>query len=328
MQNLSFSKEVALAIYLFSIPFLIHIHVYFPETPMYCLISRVEVFGHFGLAVWAMLIYLNIFLLTLLFFKLRRNLIRIASIPLLILSASFAIDYMIPISGKYYELNYVLILITLLVLIILRKQLFNREGMPSIKSQFLSKYLIYLFPIVCYTIFFIWVMLFLTVGTNQVQFFFWTVEDMGFPDAAGFLFYLNNKLGIILMCLLCFFSTKKWWRYALLSPAFLNLYEAIGAFNPDQRFLDEYEIIMALPVLLLLASFLYLLFNSKRLQAMGKGLYEATWKGAEAKLLANNKKEELISSIKSRLEDSRIKNADLSLTDLLDLKHKLEKEVG
>lgn len=328
MQKLSFSQEVTLAIYLFSIPFLIHIHVYFPETPVYCLISGVKIFAHIDLTIWAALIYLNIFLLTLLFFQIKSSLIGMASISLLILSASCAIYNIIPVKSKYLELDYLLISSAILLLVALRKKIFDQGNFSGIKGQFSLKNLLCVFLILGYTIFFIWIMFFFPEGTHQAEFLFWTIGDMGFPDTLSFLWYLNNKLGIIIMGLLCFFSTKKWWRYALMSPILLNLYETFGAFKLDQPALDEFEIILALPALVLLAFFLYLLFNSKRMQALAIGLYDHTWKRSEAKLLANNKKEELICTIKTKLEESRVKRTDIGLTDLLDLKHKLEKEVG
>ncbi|WP_220399472.1 hypothetical protein [Galbibacter sp. BG1] len=83
------------------------------------------------------------------------------------------------------------------------------------------------------------------------------LETALFPSISLFLFFVLYLYGTVFLSLnIWFFTNQYWWKYFLLVPIIIKLYEIISVLNPNIRYFHENEIIQALPILLLLTGFL------------------------------------------------------------------------
>ena len=82
------------------------------------------------------------------------------------------------------------------------------------------------------------------------------ITPHGFKDVNIFVWYLLSKICILIPLLLWFFTSQNWWRYAILSPIVIYIYQIWESFNTSNTQVDEIEFIKALP---LLASIIFIL---------------------------------------------------------------------
>ncbi len=153
-----------------------------------------------------------------------------------------------------------------------------------------------------------------------------TISSSGFPNISSFLGYLLLKVYLLLPTLLCFFEVKKWWRYALLIPILLAIFQIRTALNPDTEDLDTYEVIQALPLLLSVLFLLLFLSRTAYYQSRMMRLYQTTYHNLEVlvhKRLQN--REAFLKTTKEKWQQLKTTSSDEQ--ELLDLKQHLEREL-
>lgn len=148
------------------------------------------------------------------------------------------------------------------------------------------------------------------------------ISNHGFDHASMFLWSMSYKVSTLVLVTICYFTQRKWWRFALLLPILLFIYEIRSLLNPDRDFMVEHEIIEALPLLLVLLLTLVGLSRSAYVQFKLSEIYKKTYRridnairtkssvvGSEF-IAANERKFEVIkdSSTKGLEELEQLKN--------------------
>lgn len=85
---------------------------------------------------------------------------------------------------------------------------------------------------------------------------FGTIETGGFNTVQGFIYTLFTKLTFVLLTGVWFLTSKNWWRYAILVPFTMFLFQLSGVINQDIQYIDEYDFWYSLPVILPILFFL------------------------------------------------------------------------
>jgi len=111
------------------------------------------------------------------------------------------------------------------------------------------------------------------------------ISDYGFQNTVTFLWVLNYKISLLMMVSFCYFTQKQWWRYALLFPILLFVYEVRCILNPNWQTVSERELIEASPLLLGVLILLVFLSRAAYFQAKAAAIYAATYQKIEEVLV-------------------------------------------
>ncbi len=163
-------------------------------------------------------------------------------------------------------------------------------------------------------------------GIREITILGHTVSSFGFQDLDAFFTYLFLKIYILVPLLFFFLATKRWWKYALLVPILLVVFQLKTAFNPHSEYLDTYEVVHALP--LLISVLILLLFLSKAAYYQSKmvRLYQTTYDTLEVLVHKRfQNREEFLKTIKEKWQ--QLKTTPSDEQELLDLKQHLEQEL-
>lgn len=150
------------------------------------------------------------------------------------------------------------------------------------------------------------------------------VGNFGFYDANRFIYHFLNKLVFLLAILVWFFTERRWFKYALLSPI-LMLFAQLHSmfFNIDSEVLDELELAESWPLLTGISVFLVFVAkaaeNQERINIAMEGYYQKM--GLQVK--RSLEKRQL------RIEEKKeaIKSKNLNSDELERLKEELLKEL-
>lgn len=74
--------------------------------------------------------------------------------------------------------------------------------------------------------------------------------EMSDANLQMMLWFLSNKLLVFICLCIWFFTNKNWWKYAILIPLTVVLYQIDESFNIHSSSIDEHEIFRALPVII------------------------------------------------------------------------------
>ena len=97
---------------------------------------------------------------------------------------------------------------------------------------------------------------------------FITMGSFEFQSVFIFLWFTMLKITSFLALTIWFLTSRYWWKYFLLIPIIIVSYQIIGTFNVNVRFINENEIMQALP--LLLPVMLFLIFLSIKINNFTK----------------------------------------------------------
>ncbi|WP_274971756.1 hypothetical protein [Zunongwangia profunda] len=79
---------------------------------------------------------------------------------------------------------------------------------------------------------------------------FFTLSAGGFSSVQGFTHALFTKVTFLIITTLWFFTSNRWWRYAILIPFTMFLFQLTGVLNYNVQYVDEYDFWKALPLIL------------------------------------------------------------------------------
>ena len=162
---------------------------------------------------------------------------------------------------------------------------------------------------------------------QELNFLGFTITTFGFSNIHSLLGYLLDKLFLLLPVLMLFFSSKKWWRYALLFPILLAVFQIKNALDPNLEDVDAYEFLEAAPFLFAVLVLLLFLSNTAYYQSKMKELYWKTYNNLEEAIQGKLKgREHFLSQTKARWQKMK-KSNDLNEDELYQLKQRLEKEL-
>ncbi|MEM8509703.1 MAG: hypothetical protein AAF717_17860 [Bacteroidota bacterium] len=155
----------------------------------------------------------------------------------------------------------------------------------------------------------------------------YTLSSIGFPDIGTLFSYLFLKVFIVIPLLFFFFETKKWWKYALLIPIVLTIFQIKTALDPNLVHLDSNEMFEAAPFLVLVLLVLLLLSNTAYYQSKMKQLYQGTYDRLELVIQKRFRQRELFLTKSKDKWEALQKKQDLEEEELLQLKQHLEQEL-
>ena len=85
---------------------------------------------------------------------------------------------------------------------------------------------------------------------------FGTISSNGFNSVQSFLHALFTKITFVLLTSIWFLTSRNWWKYAILVPLTLFLFQLFGVINQKIQYIDEYDFWYSLPILVPILFFL------------------------------------------------------------------------
>lgn len=72
----------------------------------------------------------------------------------------------------------------------------------------------------------------------------------GFYNVQAFIHAVFTKVTFLIITTIWFFSCYRWWRFAILIPFTMFLFQLSGVFNFAIEYIDEYDFWYSLPIVL------------------------------------------------------------------------------
>jgi|TARA_R110002020_G_scaffold28674_6_gene91134 hypothetical protein len=91
---------------------------------------------------------------------------------------------------------------------------------------------------------------FAPVDSESWDTIFGTISSGGFNNIQVYLHALVTKLTFVLLTGIWFLTSKNWWRYAILIPFTLFLFQLSGVINFRLDYIDEFDFWYSLPIIL------------------------------------------------------------------------------
>ncbi len=328
-----FTKEVAMAVLLFCLPLLIPVHLLFDG-------NKASTFDLFGfkivnsyntdqLFVWAVAHQVLGLFYSIIFYTRSKGLIRhVLWFLMWYLAYRLCEEFFYGVEplSKHYELLTV-VFVSILNLITLRMQRFsiskawtNLRCSSSIERFYALMILLALFLRLSYII--------IPDTLIQMDLGFITIGSFGFPDFLSFMWTFGAKLGLLIPLLVWFFMERQWWKYALLSPILVTIYQIRSIFNTETHIMDQYEILQALPLLTLIGLLLISLSKNAKDQYIGSTIYIETKRRIEKMLLHQSQKEaDDIEEVRRMFHKLKGERSTMEIEDLKALKKTLENKL-
>lgn len=94
------------------------------------------------------------------------------------------------------------------------------------------------------------------VDTKQWDTFLGTVDSGGFSNVQSYLHALFTKITFVLLTGIWFLTSRNWWKYAILVPFTMFLFQLSGVINYKLKYIDEFDFWYSLPIILPILFFL------------------------------------------------------------------------
>jgi hypothetical protein len=99
-----------------------------------------------------------------------------------------------------------------------------------------------------------------SVPTEKVwSTFLFTYESGFWEDAQYAMWVYTGKVLPLIFLLIWFFTCRHWWYHVLLVPVVMYAFQIITSFNAEVRTIDEGQIVILLPVLVVVVPSIYLI---------------------------------------------------------------------
>ena len=266
--NNPFVKEVLLAVVLFCLPFLLWVHVWFSDD----IATELSIFGlnlDHGMPTdagyfWYAFIVLVPIIYGLLFYLFGKDNIKILMILFLIVLVRDFISNVFLVYEPHIFFNYWIvssILTVILFYYLFSSDKISRPNLTSItwrKLNLKQKWFLFLCIL---TLIFWFGEFWLPANKKTLDFSLFKVGTFGFSSATHFLWILSRKSILLIIPTIWFLTEVKWWKYALLSPILVTVYQLRTIFLNQTAVFDEYEILQAIPLLGLVLIVLFQRFS-------------------------------------------------------------------
>ena len=83
-----------------------------------------------------------------------------------------------------------------------------------------------------------------------------TISSGGYKNVSFFFHSLFTKVTFVLLTGIWFLTSKNWWKYAILVPFTMFLFQLSGVINHKAQYIDEYDFWYSLPLILPIVVFL------------------------------------------------------------------------
>ena len=88
-----------------------------------------------------------------------------------------------------------------------------------------------------------------------------TINSGSFRNAQSFVHALFTKITFVIITALWFITSKDWWRWAILVPLMMFLFQLLGVINYQVSYIDEFDFWYSLPVIIPIIIFLIWISN-------------------------------------------------------------------
>jgi amino acid transporter len=85
---------------------------------------------------------------------------------------------------------------------------------------------------------------------------FFTFESKGFSNAQNFIHALFTKITLVIITSLWFVTAKHWWKWAILIPLTMFLFQLLGVINFQKSYMDDFDFWYSLPIIMPIVVFL------------------------------------------------------------------------
>ncbi|WP_299678267.1 hypothetical protein [uncultured Dokdonia sp.] len=85
---------------------------------------------------------------------------------------------------------------------------------------------------------------------------FFTFESRGFNNVQSFIHALFTKITFVIITTLWFITSKDWWKWAILVPLIMFLFQLIGVVNYQIKYVDDFSFWYSLPIVMPVIVFL------------------------------------------------------------------------
>ncbi len=92
---------------------------------------------------------------------------------------------------------------------------------------------------------------------------FGTIEAGNFGSVQSYMHALFTKITFVLITAIWFITSRNWWKYAILVPLTMFLFQLSGVINHQIQFIDEFDFFYSIPVIIPIL--LLLIFISYRI---------------------------------------------------------------
>jgi hypothetical protein len=88
---------------------------------------------------------------------------------------------------------------------------------------------------------------------------FFTYDSQGWGDANFAMWVLTGKILPLIFLVIWFFTNKHWWYHSLLVPIAMYVYQIMGFFSDETKFIDEFQLMYMVPVMAIIIPSIYLI---------------------------------------------------------------------
>ncbi|MAZ72368.1 MAG: hypothetical protein CMC70_04390 [Flavobacteriaceae bacterium] len=79
---------------------------------------------------------------------------------------------------------------------------------------------------------------------------FGTIEAGNFGNVQAYMHALFTKITFVLITAIWFVTSRNWWKYAILVPLTMFLFQLSGVINHQIQFIDEFDFFYSIPVII------------------------------------------------------------------------------
>ncbi len=97
---------------------------------------------------------------------------------------------------------------------------------------------------------------FAPVDAEEWNTIFGTIRSGGFSNVQSFAHNLFTKITFVVLTGIWFLTSHNWWKYAILVPFTMFLFQLSGVLNYSIQYIDEFDFWYSLPVVLPILFFL------------------------------------------------------------------------
>lgn len=83
-----------------------------------------------------------------------------------------------------------------------------------------------------------------------------TIESKGFSNAQTYIHALFTKITFVIITSLWFLTSKDWWKWAILIPLTMFLFQLLGVINYQEKYIDNFDFWYSLPIIMPIIVFL------------------------------------------------------------------------
>ena len=102
---------------------------------------------------------------------------------------------------------------------------------------------------------------------------FGTIRSSGFSNVQSYIYTLFTKITFVLLTGIWFLTSNNWWKYAILVPFTMFLFQLVGVVNNELKYVDEFDFWYSLPIILPILFFvIYISLRISKNQANSEDL--------------------------------------------------------